>query len=380
MFGVDFAQTVFRLDTGVSIIFSLTCASWIIREKVSLLPILMLIFLLFFGPLNQNVAWIQALSSAIYATLFVSSLFVAKEIGALSGNLQIKNFQYLDLIFYFLVLNSVFAITSKFSGLTLCQNIEYSGIESTRCIIDEYGIAGAPYIFGAFSVALVILAAERKNLLVLFIGFASLILSDSRAFAASFIPLIIYLLLKSKFGAIKYILIFVGLVAIPFIETKTVSGFRGEQLTDHSFIMRFMIYEDFINWLDALKLLVGGGANAFLEFAVQYDMPGHPDNLYIRLIAEVGVVGVMLIFAPLFDKGKSIKMQEGGKYVLYVLGLMVLGLAQESLLAVKSGHTLAFILGYLQSRNKRERPGASNKVRLIQNPTVSLSSIAFNAE
>ncbi len=350
LFGLAAANTIFRLDTAVSILFSIASAIWIGRNKPILVVPLMVIFVLFIGVNNENNNLQIALLSAGYATIFVCSLLMAKNIGEQAFIKSEASKSFVDILLLLLAINSTGGMLSRLSGLKICQDVEYNSLDSTRCLFDEYGVAGAPYISGAFAVAIIIMATLQNKRTFQIIGVAMLMLSDSRAFAASFIPLILYLLIKSNFGKYKYILIIFGVLAIPFIETKTVSGFSSDQLGDQSYLMRLMIYYDYLEWLNASRLLIGSGANAFLEFAIQYDMPGHPDNLYIRLLSEIGVLGVAIFFAMILYGNKTIvkkKKEEKLRYFLYIIGLFVLGLAQESLMAVKAGHMLAFILGYL---------------------------------
>lgn len=348
LFGLDAAFTVVRLDTLVSIMFSMVSVIYLVINKPRVAALLLMMFLLYAGILNINSKFPAALLSAIYASSFTASLLVSMELGSISGKLKIGRWSLFNLVFFLVVINSFSGFLSLISGYEICRDVSYADVETSRCIFDRYGYTGAPYIFGAYAVSLVCMAALKRSFMFVGVGLLGLVLSDSRSYFIAFMPIAFYLLIKSKLGWRVYLLSLVSLASLPFIDTKVVSGVGVEQLGDDSLGMRLIIFNDFMDWLDPIKISIGGGANAFFEFATQYGMPGHPDNVYVRIISEIGVLGLILFFsilgAHMFSKLKTTHTKNT-PVLLFFMGLLLLGLGQESMLAVKSGHVLLFLLG-----------------------------------
>jgi len=81
-------------------------------------------------------------------------------------------------------------------------------------------------------------------------------------------------------------------VLTEFLTTRNVATVQQAFFTDPSILIRLQ------NWQVALEHwraspLLGDGLGAFLQYVRIYDMQGTPDGWYIRMLAEVGIVGLL---------------------------------------------------------------------------------------
>ena len=77
-----------------------------------------------------------------------------------------------------------------------------------------------------------------------------------------------------------------------FLTTRNVATLQQAFFNDPSILIRLQ------NWQIALERwraspLLGDGLGAFLQYVRIYDIQGTPDGWYIRMLAEVGIVGLM---------------------------------------------------------------------------------------
>lgn len=295
---------------------------------------------------------------AFYSVNFLIQLIIYFEIGLRVA--RSPNAKFLRGLYFSLSFNSIIAFTSRLTGIRLCSEYLNGDILTSPCYLDEYGFSGAPYVFGAHSVALLFLGLLFFHYSSIFLGLISLVLGDSRAFFGAFLPSAMLQKLKSK----PLFAVFFSIVAVPTLlrlsaDSKVVNGFSKEQLLDRSLGMRLENWSNFLNWIDLKKLFLGDGFAAYLDFAVQYGQPGHPDNLYLRVISEIGLVGcaLFLVFCILIVRRLRHRLTVFS--VIFILGVLVLGLVQESHLASKSGQIISFFTGLCfirtNSGNYKER-------------------------
>jgi hypothetical protein len=265
--------------------------------------------------------------------------------------------------------NIIISIFSIITNLTVCLSVTY-GIENSvqdgRCLIDRYGLMGAPYIYSTLLPLSIACIQFTKGNLSLLPPLYFLATGDSRALSVPFIPFYLYTILKSSsiFSLRFHLKTLLGfglmaaiLVVSSIFQFKNISGIsQGASLFDHSWQMRLDIYENFRVWLTTTKLLFGDGFQAYFQFATQYGFISRADNLYIRVISETGLVGLLIyLITYLFPEKFSVKsisshrkpFQQRITRLLFISAVCIAGLGQESLLAVKSAQIMAFSYGLL---------------------------------
>jgi hypothetical protein len=283
-------------------------------------------------------------AGTIYSVFFIIQWMVYFEIGVKVS--KTREIRWLKSIFVCLIVNSFLAFISNITGFTVCSEYLNGSILTEPCLLDRYGLSGAPYVFGAHMIALIFISLLFINVTYFWLGLTFLVIGDSRAFFGAFIPSISLQFLKSSkgFSALLPFLL-IPVVLIIGGGSKVLNGFSYEQLTDRSLGMRLDNYFNFLDWLDIKRLFIGDGYASYLQFAVQYDQPGHPDNLYIRTISEIGLLGVFLFSIIIFSITRRYGLKLTNRSFIFIMGVLVLGLVQESHLASKSGQIIALLSG-----------------------------------
>ena len=290
---------------------------------------------------------------AIYSILFIIQCIIFVELG---GKLaHARDLKKIKIIYFALLISVSVGFVSRFTGFRMCSEYLHGNIVTSPCWLDQYGFSGAPYVFGAHAVGFMFISLILLRMFPYLVGLISLILGDSRAYFGAFVPASIWQLMKAKLSIAVFLPLALPGILLTFSNVKAIKGFTLSALTDRSLGMRLDNYANFMEWLTLKRLLFGDGYAAYLDFAVQYGQPGHPDNLYIRVISEIGVIGLAAYFLAVVTVFLKLKLRLSMLTLIFILGVLVLGLVQESHLANKSGQMLGFLLGlsFINLKNKR---------------------------
>ena len=335
------------------ILFTLPAIIFMVIKK-NFYFIVALIFTLVFAVGHKTYASYAHQIGAVYSVLFIVQCIIFAQIGAKIA--LARDFKTLRIIYYALFFNISVGLLSRMTALKICSEYLNGDIQTSPCWLDEYGFSGAPYVFGSHVMGFMFMSLLFMRSVPFLVGLVSLILGDSRAYLGAFLPSSIWQAMKAKLGV--YLLLI--LTALPPVllllgNAKAIAGFTPRALTDRSLGMRLDNYANFMEWLTLKRLLFGDGYAAYTDFAVQYGQPGHPDNLYIRVISEVGILGMTVYFLAVATVFWKLELRHTVLSFVFILGVLVLGLVQESHLANKSGQMLSFLVGlsFIKSRNER---------------------------
>ena len=104
-------------------------------------------------------------------------------------------------------------------------------------------------------------------------------------------------------------------------------------------------YFEFVETLDnsMLYMIIGGGPYSFLDYSIQYQKPGHFDNLYFRILSEYGVISLVFIMTLILVCVRRSKLT-----VWYAIALLTGALVSEAILALKVGHLFFLTLFFLK--------------------------------
>jgi|APSaa5957512535_1039671.scaffolds.fasta_scaffold34176_2 hypothetical protein len=268
-------------------------------------------------------------------------------------------------LIYVAILNIFISVASRIFGYQLVIN--------GSILLNKYGLFYGPYIYAVYLGASLIFTfyIKKINYLYIIIIFVALLYSDSRSIAWMFIAFYFFLLLKDNFKnliPVTLLMLYIGNILTNKMALKNIINFD----TDSSVAMRVVNYYNYIEWASIDKVLFGGGFQSFLEFAVAYGNRGPIDNLFLRLMAETGLIGFMLFLAInyiVIKKSYQLFSYSGVVYCksynikLEIIGLIAviigIGLFQESLLVPRSGHIfymLFIVIFYTMKDNFRGKP------------------------
>lgn len=259
------------------------------------------------------------------------------------------------ILVYYSAINIIIAAACRGFGVEVC--IDSSGV---GCV-GGYGLLDRPYIFSVYTgAAFVLLCSDKKIKLtwVVFLLFG-LLISDSRAISAFMLTLGIAIYIRFNNITLRHIgnaafISTAALLVFLLADGKMGAGYIGQAEIDPSWAMRLVNFENYFNWVDLKKLVVGNGAFAFYEFSVQYGVPGPVDNLYVRVASEIGVLGGLtisiLLVRPLWRSAKYNQRKLIFSY--FMISIAAAAVFQESLLAPKAGHVYVLLGIYLSSLKK----------------------------
>lgn len=252
------------------------------------------------------------------------------------------------------IFNAVLAISSRLVGVDYCF-----APEVYLACIGSYGVLDRPYLYAVvIGAALCISLARQKPQLVaggiLMLG---LLISDSRSIAAAFMVFaFIAGFLRARTATVRGTLAALFLLAVIIVSTgEGKLSFRGQvgnEEVDPSWQVRLANIEKYVDWVDPKRIFVGGGALAFYEFSVQYSVAGPADNLYVRLLSEIGIFGIMALLAPYWDSRLFRRTRARSSFLLYLLVALLLFIStyHESLVIAKSGHSIVLLGMYIWLR------------------------------
>lgn len=354
------SESVIRVDTLLSIILGFVLFLDIFRKrKFFLLFLLISVIFVFFSTGNYSFPaflYVFMIMSLLYPFHFLRSakmsdvkiLFAAINIMAIG--------------------NILAALASRVLDQSLCVNSGPS-LEQVNCIIGSYGFSSQPYVFAtiiATSLIIYLLFNDKISYVTLLIYFVGLGISDSRSIAFLLTISALYLLLKRS--GIKFFVITLLALAGMFLVGGKMSVAYTASLgaSDPSWLMRAENINNYIQWLDITKLILGGGFLSFLQFSYQYGSPGPLDMLYFRVLSEVGVLGFFLCCCIFFvQTSKSIGSQDvifavtsavakKGFYI-FIFSLLAIGFFHEVLLVPKAGHMIFLCVAALSARMHQDK-------------------------
>ena len=330
---------------GVFLVIFLIFSRWN-RVKYQILPAFLIILVLY----AQRSSFIAIVYSFQVISIILIPYFFAY------FNRQIKLQSFFNFAIFIGLLNIFIALLSRVFDFQLTIN--------QTTIINKYGFLYQPYLYSAYiGAGLIISSLVSKNkisYLYSSIFIVALFFSDARSIGLSFILLyFILIILNNPFNLIWVVLI--STVSAFFVSGKMslenlIYGLSG---LDYSLVMRLNNITNYFEWVTDFRILFGGGFQAFYEFSRQYGGAGPVDNLYIRLISEIGIFGILLfvyinfisirysyrIFA--FSNEIQIKHVNKTKIVLKIMAIVscFLGIAffMESQIVPRSGHMMYLI-------------------------------------
>jgi hypothetical protein len=269
------------------------------------------------------------------------------------------------LLIYIAILNIFISVASRI--------FDYQLVINGSKLLNKYGLFYGPYIYAVYLGASLIFTfyIKKINYLYIIIIIVGLLYSDSRSIGWLFIAFYFFLLLKDNFKNIipvTLVIFWIGNALSNKMALKNIINISA----DPSFGMRKVNYYNYIDWISIDKVLFGGGFQSFLEFSNQYGSPGPIDNLFLRLLAEIGFFGFILFLVfnyIVIKKSYQLFSYSGVVYCksynikLEIIGLiaviMAIGFFQESLLVPRSGHMfymLFVVVFYTMKDNFRGKP------------------------
>ena len=195
---------------------------------------------------------------------------------------------------------------------------------------------------------------------------AGLILSDSRV---SLIATVIGIFLH-RINSVRSLVFIASLITLGVLVGGKASSIfhlldRG-LVHDPSLIVRYVNFERYLEWVDPIKFIFGGGALSFLEYSIQYGKPGHLDSLYLKILSDNGFIGFLMVCVGLaFLTCQGLKKKNRRTALLPLLiFLIIYSVVNEGLVSVKSGHLAFFSLGFWFSCHKLDFRNRSVAARL----------------
>lgn len=251
------------------------------------------------------------------------------------------------------------------AGIWIAQHFVGAGVQVADAAIDQSSYAptfSASYDFGGYAMIATTVcyglwtdSRTRDWLLTagLVLGLYIVFNGDSRAALlglAAAIAFDLFLRLRVKVavgllavaGVVPYVISSEKMVRLfdllgQFLTTRDVATVQRAFFDDPSILIRLQ------NWQVALEHwraspLLGDGLGAFLQYVRIYDMQGTPDGWYIRMLAEVGIVGllafVLVIGALLWTLLTAYREIEEplARAIVYAAALAVIATATDALL------------------------------------------------
>lgn len=123
-------------------------------------------------------------------------------------------------------------------------------------------------------------------------------------------------------------------------------------LSDPAFNVRlenFYQYIDFFSYTDfpIFYLIFGGGPYNFLDYSMQYGKPGHFDVLYLRILSEYGIIGMIILISVLTYFVRKI---DNVNYTIMLSALLIGGIVSEALITAKVAHLFFLTSFYLAAK------------------------------
>lgn len=259
------------------------------------------------------------------------------------------------MIIWYSILNITIAFSSRIFTFEVCAD----SLTSTGCI-GTYGLLDRPYVFSIFIGAAFVFLCASKNFTFLkaAVLLYGLVISDSRSIAAIMFLLGVFVFFKNQKLSYRNLLPLIIMVLFLIIilslgEGKMSLSSSSSNEPDPSWLMRLDSINNYFDWVDIPKLILGDGALAFYQFSEQYGIPGPIDNLYFRVASEIGIFGgfifMLLILHPLAQSAKK----HGNIFILliYIFATAIISIFQESLITPRAGHVLIILGIYLASKN-----------------------------
>lgn len=359
IYGSGVSASAIRIDTIFSVILGFLLAINYLRQKrYILLFSLIIIFLTF--QINSDVSF----ASFTYPFMILSLLFPFQLTRKITHE-QLLSMYYL--IKATAICNIILAISFRLFSID-CFLASWVS-DSDTCILGSYGFSSQPYVFAsvtATSLIIYLLQAKKISILELFIYFTGLAISDSRSIAFLLIVPSLYLLSRRswKIFIVSIILIVLGSLLIGGKMSPEYTTSLGAN--DPSWLMRSINISNYFAWVDAYKFFLGGGFLAFLQFSVQYGIPGPLDMLYFRVLSEVGLCGLILFSLIICNQinqapcNKSIipilsQRALTGSLILLLLSIFIIGFFHEILLVSKTSHLLFLCIALINTQLKNMR-------------------------
>jgi len=204
--------------------------------------------------------------------------------------------QKIDLKYFFKFLIYLALINILMSSLS--RLFEFQLLFNNTVVLNKYGFLYQPYLYSVvLSVGLIschFIKDMRYSILYILTMFAGLFFSDARAIAYSFILFYLLLLIQKSFinvlWAIGLLFVSGNFIIGKMSFSNLIYGFTG----DFSLHMRVSNFLNYFEWATIGKFFFGGGFQSYYQFSQAYNQPGALDNLYLRLLAEIGLVGIAL--------------------------------------------------------------------------------------
>ncbi len=323
LFAAPFIETMMAAAFAAFVVISF--AFKVLRSKRKISIGYLDLFVLFFMTLTFVMGGLLSLypsdsilSVALYV-LFISTYFVAAN--------GIRNKKY--------IMKSIIAIlTGGFisSALGIYQNF-FSEASSTWVDADLFedisirvvGTFGNPNVFGEYLVMIIPLAislifllkGKNKIPMILCAGamLTTLVFTWSRgAWLAMLVALVLFLFMYKGLG---FKFIFPALCALPLLPVLLPDSITSRimsigDMTDSSTAYRFSIYTSSLRLiLDYFFTGIGVGATVFSSVYAKYALSGavfaqHSHNLYMQILAELGVLGALSFIALLVNYARLI--------------------------------------------------------------------------
>lgn len=197
-----------------------------------------------------------------------------------------------------------------------------------------------------------------------FVVFICLILTFSRA---AWLGTIAGLGILILFKYAKLIPIFIGgaICSIPFLPSVIVQRIMSINLQDSSNAYRMNIWEGTINmirdfWITGIGYGYWAFKNTFIEYSIKGTRAWHSHNLYLELLAEMGIFG-LIVFAWIIiltlKKSMELSKKIDNEYLGYIsiglacalISLLIHGFAEHILYMPKSVILFWILLGFIMS-------------------------------
>lgn len=359
---IEGLSSAFRLDILLSFVFFFLAHRAINRgrpKKTQGIGLKMAMMALTAIYLLNSASIVVALGQIVlYWTLYQSY-----ELGLMSASNSPEWRTRLRLFQLLLLCNSLLHLAYYATGLDpVTQTFSNSNeVEENYVVAGLYGTASMPFQFALFACGLFFLTPEKNGrsdrALRILIVLAALATGDSRIAAGAFV--------LAVFGwqaALVVPLIVVLGSSLPASEKMlSVLSLESNQVaSDPSLLMRLDNIGNYQDWVTPNTLLFGAGAQGFLEFSKQYGYPGPLDMLYVRVLSEVGLVGLVILTimslrrlnTPLWFHAKA---QSRRMLLSWLVFLFLYSLFNEGIVACRSGHLVFFVTGVLVGRLRSEK-------------------------
>ena len=235
------------------------------------------------------------------------------------------------------------------------------------------------------SFAIILMSKVKKGKIGFFICFVTLIFSFRRSalYVCLFAILWINYLSFFKFKTSKWRLLFFEICMV-FLSISLISIFDPsffKSLTSRFSDLSNALKERNSNWIEGLShasnLVVGDGLGRFSHKAAQYTDDILPDGNYFRIIAELGVFGILIFIAIIFVSLKKGLAKLADNYL--EIGIIIMLCMQAVGSDIFSFQLLAPIFWYSIGRCNRILPNnnltlgieSSNEVSVESTPTIA---------